>query len=271
MSFGFRLAALGAALLAATALPAAEKVLFQLKGDTKLRVTRGKVTNKEGVLTAKLPVTFFSTERFKVDPAKVYTVSGSFTSSLGETKDNLWFGFVPYDAQGKEIFSQTYNRLVPEAIAEVAADAKQGDTKIVVKGNFKPWLPSLKNSDRFLAVDAKADGSDLPNSKLVRTAKAGAALRDDGSLEVTLLKPLPFALTAGTKLALHTWGVSYLVVSPRKAASGENLISGSYAVKAEDDIKAFCPGAASIGIAFFCRDKEGELEIRDLKIVESDN
>ena len=121
-----RVAAFGAALFAAVGLAAADKVLFQLNADTKLRVTRGKVEVKEGVITAKLPVSFFSTERFKIDPTKIYTVSGSFTSSLGATKDNLWFGFVPYDANGREIYSQTYNRLVPKSIGEVAAEAKKG-------------------------------------------------------------------------------------------------------------------------------------------------
>ena len=271
MVFGFRLAALGAVLVVAAALSAEDKVLFQLGADTKLKVTRGKAELKESVISAKLPVVFFVTQRFKIDPAKIYTLSGEFESSAGATKDNLWFGFVPYDAKGKEIASQTYNRLVPDKLGEAAADAKKGDKTIILRGDLGKWKPFCKNSARFLAVGAKADRSDLPNYRVILTVKDGFAAREDGSFEITLAKPLPFDVAAGTLLALHTWGVSYQVVSPRKAASGTNLLSGSYAMKAEDDIKAFCPGAASVSIAFFCRDKEGELEIRNIKLVESDN
>ena len=271
MSYSFRLAAFCAALTAVVALSAEEKVLFQLGADTKLRVTRGKAEVKEGVIVAKLPAVVIIQQRFKIDPAKVYTLSGEFEASTGATKDNIWFGFVPYTEKGTEIYSQTYNRLAPKTLGKTAADAKQGDTTIVVNGSLDPWKPFLRNSARFLAVDAKADGSDMPNFRLLSTAKGGFTVRDDGALEIALSKPLAYDLPAGTQLALHTWGVSYQVVSPKKAVSGTNLLSGSYAVKAEDDIKAFCPRAASVAIAFFCRDNDCELEVRNVKLVESDN
>ena len=269
MSRFIRLAVAGLCC-AAGILYAEENLIFELDENTEISSRRGKAVVESGVLKTKLPALIYFPARRKIDPSKVYTLSAEFRVSGGATKDNLWLGFVPYDAKGREIFSQTYNRLVPATLGEVAADAKKGDAKIVVRGNLDAWKPFLKNSDRFLALDAKADGSDMPNTRLLRTVK-GFTERDDGSLELTLHKPLAADLAAGTPLALHTWGVSYQVVSPRRAKEGWNKITGRYRVgKKDKGVAAFCPGAASVAIAFFCRDKEGEIEIRNLQLLESD-
>ena len=272
MSKFLSLAVLLAVAAVMPALHAEDKVLIQITPEARMRFTRGKAAWSDGVLKGKLPLSVsFSDQRFKVDPSKIYTLSGEFRlTSGGESKDNMWFGLVCFDEAGRDISSQTLNRIVPDLV-ETAETAPKGAKVIVVKGEgLGKWMKFLQTG-RVIAVGAKADRSDLPNFDLLYSLPKGATKRADGSVEIKLRGAVNTEIPAGTKLGLHSYGDS-LLFTPRGRINGEwRTFSGSFAAKPESGVVGFRPTTRSISFGFFCRDKEGEVEVRNLKLVESED
>ena len=261
-------------LLAATAvvsLHAEDKVLVQIGPSVSWKSLRGKVTWGEGnSFKCTLPAQVVFPARFKVNPSKIYTLSGEFRSVSGEpTKDNMWFGFLCYDEQGREITSRSVTR-VSRGLGEVAVEAPKGSKSIVLKSLPAGWEKLLETS-RYFAFDAKADRSDLPNFNLARYVAKSVTKRDDGTVEVKLANGLGAAVPAGTPVALNTEGDTYQFVSRAKPGTDWVSLSGSFALKAESGILAFRPTTAAVAIGFFCRDKSGEIEVRNIKLVESED
>ena len=154
---------------------------------------------------------------------------------------------------------------------QVEGELKKGAKVIVVKGDgLGKWMKFLQTG-RVIAVGAKADRSDLPNFNLLYTRPKGATKRDDGSVEIKLRSALTTEIPAGTSLGLHSFADS-LLFTPRGRINGEwRTFSGSFAVKPEAGVVGFRPTTRSISFGFFCRDKEGEVEVRNLKLVESED
>ena len=263
---------LGASFIAAavSTLRAEDKVIAKIGPDTPMKVRRGTAAWEGDTLKCKMPFTLIFPTRFKVDPSKIYALSAEIRSTSGEsTKDNVWLGFLCFNEAGNEITSLSTFRFIP-LLAELAQPAAKGDKLVVFKSVPGSWKKILETA-RYFAIGAKEDRSDLPNLNIVCAAGKSAKKRDDGTVAVKLLNPLPVAADAGTKFAIHSDGNTYQFVTPRKASTEWTALSGSYAVKAESDITAFRPTTVTISFGFFCRDKEGELEVRNLKLVESDD
>ena len=262
---------LSAVLTAAVfSLHAADKVLAQIGPDSEKKVPRGSAAWEGEVLKCKLPCTVVFPARFKVDPAKIYALSAEIRSTSGDsTKDNVWLGFLCFNEKGREITSLSTFRFIP-LLAEVAQPAAKGDKLVVFKSIPGPWEKILETA-RFFAIGAKEDRSDIPNLNLVRYEAKSAEKRDDGTVAVKLAQPLPVDVPAGTKLGIHSHGDTYQFVSRKKAGTEWTSFSGSYASKAENGVIAFRPTTVEIAFGFFCRDKEGEIEVRNLKLVESED
>ena len=251
-------------------LHAEDKIIAQIGSDTPRKVLRGSFAWENGVFKCKLPCQVVFPSRVKVNPSKLYSLSGEFRSTSGSpTQDNVWYGFLCFNEAGREITPRALNRTTP-VLAELAEPAAKGAKEIVFKSLPPVWEKLLQNN-RYFAVDAKEDRSDLPNLNIVCAAGKSAKKRDDGTVAVKLLTPLPVAADAGTKFAIHSDGNTYQFVTPQKAGAEWTGFSGSYAVKAESGITAFRPTTDSIAFGFFCRDKEGEIEVRNLRLVESDD
>ena len=271
MSKMFRLLSVALAATAAVSLLHAEdKVLAKIGPDSEKKVTRGTAAWEGEVLKCKLPCTVIFPARFKVDPAKIYALSGEFRSTSGNpTSDNVWLGFLCFNEKGREITSLSTFRFIP-LLAELAQPAAKGDKVVVFKSIPGPWGKILE-TPRYFAIGAKADRSDIPNYNVVRYEAKSAEKRDDGTVAVKLAQPLPADVPAGTKIGIHANGDTYQFVSRKKAGTDWTSFSGSYASKAENGVIAFRPTTVEIAFGFFCRDKEGEIEVRNLKLVESED
>lgn len=268
-----RICLLGAFFVAAAAvssLHAEEKIIAKLGPDTPMKVQRGPAAWEGDTLKCKMPFTIVFPTRFKVDPSKIYALSGEFRATSGNpTKDNMWFGFLCYNEKGREISSLSLNRTVP-ILAELAEPAAKGSVELVFKSIPAAWEKHLQ-INRFFAVGAKEDRSDLPNLNLLAYTGKSMEKRADGTASVKLRRPLAAEIAAGTKIAIHSHGDTYVFVARKKAGTEWTAIGGSCASKAEVGVLAFRPTTASVAIGIFCRDKEGEIEIRNLKLVESED
>jgi len=254
--------------IVAVSLRADDKVLAEVTPETPKKVTRGKASWEGGVLKCTLPCTVIFPTRFKVDPSKIYALSAEIRSTSGNpTSDNVWLGFLCFNEKGQEITSLSTFRFTP-VLAELAEPAAKGDKLVVFKS--VPWTKILETS-RYFAIGAKADRSDIPNMNLVRYVAKSAEKRADGTVAVKLSQPLPVDAPAGTKVAIHSNGDTYQFVSRKKAGTEWTSFSGSYASKAENGVIAFRPTTVEIAFGFFCRDKEGSIEVRKLKLVESED
>ena len=263
---------LGASFIAAavSTLRAEDKVIAKIGPDTPMKVRRGTAAWEGDTLKCKMPFTLIFPTRFKVDPSKIYALSAEIRSTSGEsTKDNVWLGFLCFNEAGNEITSLSTFRFIP-LLAELAQPAAKGDKLVVFKSVPGSWKKILETA-RYFAIGAKEERSDIPNLKTVRYVAKSAEKRADGTVAVKLAQPLPVDAPAGTKLAIHSNGDTYQFVSRKKAGTEWTSFSGSYAVKAENGVIAFRPTTVEIAFGFFCRDKEGSIEARNLKLVESED
>ena len=163
-----------------------------------------KISKADDALSAKGTSYLFSAKSFALDPAKKYQISGEF-SQKGGKQVTLYFGFAPYDANGRPVDARKVN-VNKNSLTEVAEDAKKGDKVIKVKDASK-WNTKTKYS--FVTFGAKEDFSDLPNGNQHATTAPNA--RQNGEVwEITLKNPLTKDIAAGTAVRQHFDGASYI-------------------------------------------------------------
>ena len=160
-----------------------------------------------------------ATKSFDVDPAKKYTYKVTVNGNI--PKDSrLYIGFDLYDAAGKAHQAIAWQGIA-STFTQPTKDAKKGDTVIYVK-NAASW--SLSGSV-YIALDAVADGSDLPNTKIVANSiKSKKKVGDEW--EVTLSAPLKADIPAGKNIRQHVTGGYYspTIVTLKPADSGKDLV-----------------------------------------------
>ncbi len=163
-----------------------------------------RIVKAEDAFSFKGAGVILSAKSFTLDPAKKYQISGEFCQKGGK-QTNLYLGFAPYDAKGRQIFSNMVN-IVKDTQTEVAVDAKKGDTVVKVKDASK-W--NTKTPYSHIAFGAKEDLSDLPNSYRQATAVPNAQKQGE-VWEIQLKKPLIQDVAAGTAVRQHTDGSAFI-------------------------------------------------------------
>ncbi len=139
----------------------------------------------------------------KVDPSKHYNLSGWFKSA-GEKPSKIYFGFVPFDQNKKQIMPWHVN-VVAGTDTTLAEACVKGDTVIKITDGSK-WK-ALKHL--AMAFDTKADFSDLPNKQI--SALGITAVQNKGDhWEITLAKPCKQDKDAGTSIRMHRSGGTYI-------------------------------------------------------------
>lgn len=156
-----------------------------------------------------------------IDPAKKYSFKLKVT---GKTEKNvrLYIGFNLMDINGRP-----YQALAWQGIAStftvVTRAAKAGDSVIYVK-NGQTWLTS---APVYIALDAKEDNSDIPNTKIVRS-NVKSKVRKGDEWEIVLKTPLKADIAEGTNVRQHiAGGYFYTAVKTIKPTDGEIVLSGS--------------------------------------------
>ena len=87
-----------------------------------------------------------------------------------------------------------------------------------------------------------------------------------------MIGTVSMGVRAGSKVAMQYIGLTYLFVERGKLFGGEwTSFQGSYSTQPEDDIQPFYPKQVSAGIAFFCGQRGGQLEFRNIEIICSED
>ena len=207
-----------ALVLGSTALLAAEEVLAAWNNAAWELPHWRKFTQMDEFLEISGHVRISSRRSFEVDPDAEYEITGQFRTP-GSQKDltRVEFGFIPLDEDGVEI--PAYAVLNANApLCSLAADAKAGDKELRLKG-----VDKLRPGVNYLAFNAKADYSDLPNNEVVHAAKISP---DGAEHKVTLKAPLKKDYASGTAVRLHSRGELWSGTSGKKAGKEWTTFSG---------------------------------------------
>ena len=203
MSFASKMSAGLLAAACVCSLAAAEVISINEPADflAPQRVVKGE----EALSVKGYYFVLLSSKTLTLDPAKKYKISGDFRLKEGEAGANMYLGFAPYDAEGKEIKAVAVN-VTPKSDTVLAKAAITGDTMIQVRDASK-W--DTKTKSGFVAFDTKPDYSDLPNRDLAAIAPDG--IRQNGDVwEITLKKPMTKDVAEGTDVRQQKAGATYI-------------------------------------------------------------
>ena len=156
---------------------------------------------------------------FDVDPAKKYTYKLTVNGNI--PKDfRLYIGFELFSADGKAHQAIAWQG-ISSTFTQPTRDARKGDKVIYVK-NAVSW--SLAGTV-FIALDAAADGSDLPNTKIIENSIVSKKKIGD-EWEVTLRAPLKADIPAGKNIRQHVSGGYYYptIVTLKPSDSGKDVV-----------------------------------------------
>ena len=253
---------LGALALLAAGTLAAQTVTFNELADWKSS-RKNTVTLSDGVFRVTGNISMISTKRFDVDPARTYTLK-AMAKTTGTEKSMFYFGFYLYDANGKQIATKMTN-VIPQTDTELTAPAKKGDTVMKVKDASKwkkrNWFGFVYNSDPSF--------SDLPNRNYV-PGGIKEAKQEGGAWTVTLAKPLPVDLAAGTKVRQHSDG-GYMYTGKSGQLTGEwKTFTGSAKgmLKSGFNYAKFAPGTAKVSLIMLVNwgNPKATAEIKDISL-----
>ena len=241
----------------------AEGMAKELSGKIKYEQLDGKlagvVDNKKNIVTTRL---------IPVEAGKKYILSGTF-KSLGEAPSKVFFGFICYDKNKRQIHP-LHSNIILDSVTSLASASKKGDKTLVLKANDK-W----KKGGYAVAFNVKDDFSDLPNReivyKIIKVVPKGA------DMELQLSAPVKKAYPAGTKVRMHTGSCGrylYTVICGSKIPKEWKVYEGNVTLAEPGQIgwKYFRPGTAFVRILImpnYQKKKDEKIAFKDLSLKES--
>ena len=223
-------------------------------------VTDGQVKEegKSGVLILSAKNNrAFSRQVMEIDSTKDTL---QITADISADKPvQVYLGLIPADKNWKEIYFRNTG-CVPGTFTVLAENLVRNSNKVVLKG----IVPFKKSG--YLAFNAKADNSDLPNFQLERIKSVST---ENGNTVITLAKRIRRSYPAGTAVRCQVDGPTYLYSSVlRKGFPGKIKASG--VVGAASKVK-FRPGTAGVKVCIlltpFKNAKDVKVEIRNVRVV----
>jgi hypothetical protein len=176
----------------------------------------------------------------------------------------FYFGFVQLDKSGRQIACINAAN-VAGTDTELVAPAKKGDLTLKIK-NGASWT---NRSWYGIAFKTDPSLSDLPNFNIINTpAKSVAKSGNDWT--VTLAKPLPMDLAAGTKLRQQSNGGYMYAGGYGKLTNDWKTFTGS----AKDNSKAgflntkFAPGTVKVKVIMLVNwgNQKATAELKDISL-----
>ena len=163
-------------------------------------------------------------------------------SNKGTGASTVYLGYSLYNKEGINLDDRNYPYKNNDVMTVISA--KKGDSKIIVKDNNSKWIKGCS-----LAVNAKEDKSDLPNTTFVDGKLVECKTLDDGTSEITLDTPLASDLSKGTKLRIHGITGSNLYGIITSLRSGEESVLTTIVKK---DQNQFCinPTLFPVGVDY---------------------
>lgn len=261
---------LSAGLLAAAcvcSLAAAE--IISINEPTDFQTPKRVVKGEESMSAKGHYFVLLSSKTLTLDPAKKYKISGDFRLKEGEVNPNMYLGFAPYDAEGREITSVCVNA-TPKSDTVLAKAAVKGDTVICVKDASK-W--DTKTKSGFVAFDTKPDYSDLPNRDLAAIAPDG--IKQNGDVwEITLKKPLTKDVAEGADVRQQKAGATYIYSAykgklPQEWVTLSGVTAGSTSLSGNTNRRLW-HGTASVRVMVsMLNGKPGTvIEMKNIKVEE---
>ena len=202
---------LGAAALMAAGSLAAQTTTFNKVADWRKSKMLSEADGVLNISCTSSIAMLISAKKIDIDPAKTYTLKFSVCAPDAAAKPFSWTlgGFMVYDKNGRPINCINCG-ILPNTQTEVTADAKKGDTVLIVKDASK-----IRKSPYYgIVAGAKADLSDLPNRDIVASGIKDVA-KDGESWKITLARPLVKDVKAGTSIRVHYAG-GYLYTAGSK-------------------------------------------------------
>jgi len=244
MSFASKMSAGLLAAACLCSLSAAE--IFSIVDPADFVTPKRVTLDGDSIIVKGSNFTLNSAKTLTLDPAKKYRISGEFRLKEGTESGNLYLGFTPFDAEGRQITSVSVNAKA-KSDTVLAKAAAEGDTVIYVK-DASQW--DMKNQYPRIALNTKPDYSDLPNYDVV--AVVPGSIKQNGDVwEITLKTPLTKAVPEGTAVRQHMAGASSIyVVYHRNLGSEWVSVSGEITGTAEIGVpaKKFWHGTASVRV-----------------------
>jgi hypothetical protein len=221
----------------------------------------------EGVWQIPGSRVIYSGKAFKVDPAKKYTVSFDIRKSADTQKVLVYAGFVCRDDDMVRIDSQ-FLRCESNSDTKLTADAAKGSNKIRImlpkrwKNNVKYWCVSMKDRKSCGGLDMEVIGN-------VSQSEQAA----DGSVEITIAKPLTKDYPAGTAIHFHSFGPGMYSACSEKNPSTEwetvsATVSGMQTAVGFPKFDKWWLGTKYAKLIFVVSSKErnSKIEFRNIKV-----
>lgn len=159
--------------------------------------------------------------------------------NTGDEPTHIYVGYAPYTKEGKRIIIK--NNIYKKNTVMKVVSSEENSNKILVD-LYPDWI-----KDCHLALNAKEDLSDFPNSVLVEGKIVEVKKLNDEQTEITFDKPIKKAIEKGTQVRIQfPDGYAYLYMHNQILQPGEEVALTSEVAKDENFLeyspKAFCRG-----------------------------
>lgn len=156
---------------------------------------------------------------------KFFIKDNILTSSLkvkniGEQACTVSIGFSAYTKDGIGLNGRNYPYIKTSSVLTVLS-SQEGSDKVIVD-SYPDW-----GKNCYLALNAKDDLSDIPNTTFADGKILEVKKMDDGKAEITLDKPLKSKLEEGTKVRVHGRSGAYLYTFNKRLQPGDEQIISS--------------------------------------------
>ena len=181
-----------------------------------------RIQKKDGLLTVQGRLAMCG-PKFKVDPAKTYTLSleAAAQGVANNGKTQVFAGFQVFDEKGREIRPHHISPVT--GVLYLAEDTKPGTNTVKVKGN----LAKLKASSAYhIVFDAKEDLSDLPNWNIFGSSINKVEKKNDTAV-ITFRYPIKRTVKAGTQVRVHATGGYLFCAGASTVGKDWQLMQGS--------------------------------------------
>ena len=206
-------------------------------------------------------------KNFMIDPAKKYTLSFDIRKTPDTQSVMVYAGYWCLDADMVRIMPH-FARCEKSSATKLTADAKRGSKTIRItqprrwKNNARGWCVSFVDQAACKGVDTE-----------VNCARGQGEQAADGSIEITLAKPLEKDYPAGTAIHFHSEGPGMYAVLNEKNPSTEwetisVTISGAQAKVGIPPKNKWWFGSKYGKMRFLVvtREKTSKVELRNIKL-----
>lgn len=178
---------------------------------------------------------------------KIFVNDNTFSTSatiknIGENAVRIYMGYAVYTKDKIKLDPRNYPYNNINKVLSVVSSSK-GDKTIVVD-SYTDWTKNC-----FLALNAKEDMSDIPNTVFVGGRIVDMKKLENGQAEITLEKPLDSTIKEGTTLRVHGPGGAFLYTQI-KTLQPEEEYSFSSSIQKDESFLQYTPKAFSRGVYF---------------------